>query len=374
MNISEPFIRRPIATALLAGALALLGIVTFPLLPIAPLPQVDFPTISVSAQLAGASPDTMAATVASPLERQFGQIAGVTQMTSNSTLGATSIVLQFDLNRDIDSAAQDVQAKITAASRQLPQNLPSPPTSRKVNPADSPIMILSATSDALPLTKVDDYADLVLAQRISQVPGVAQVAIGGEQKPAIRIDVDPAKLAASGLSLEDVRTRLGTATTNAAKGTLNGDKTSFTIAANDQLTSAEQYGDVVIAYKNGAPIRVRDVGQASDGAANRLIYAWHNDKRSILLFIFKQPGANVIQTVDQIKAQLPQLTAAIPPSMKIDTILDRTTTIRASVADVEFSLALTIGLVVAVILLFLRNLWATIRASRCRWRCSAPAP
>src|SRR5262245_29018220 len=246
MNISEPFIRRPIATALLAGALALVGIVAFPLLPVAPLPQVDFPTISVQAQLPGASPDTMAATVASPLERQFGQIAGLTQMTTVSTLGSTSITLQFELNRNVDAAAQDVQAAITAAGRQLPQTLSTPPTYRKVNPADSPILILAAHSETLPLTTVDDFADNVVAQQISQISGVAQVVIGGEQKPAIRVQVDPAELQTRGLTLEDVRRVLASATTNAAKGTINTPQQSFTIQANDQLTRAAPYNDVII--------------------------------------------------------------------------------------------------------------------------------
>src|SRR3954470_21093218 len=248
MNLPDPFTRGRVATALISGALRLLGIVTFPLLPIAPLPQVDFPTISVSAQLAGASPDTMAATVASPLERQFGQIAGITQMTSTSTLGSTSITLQFDLNRNVDAAAQDVQAAITAAGRQLPQTLTSPPTYRKVNPADSPILILAAHSDTLPLTVVDDFADTVIAQRISQITGVAQVTIGGEQKPAIRVQVDPAKLQTRGLTLEDVRSVLGNATSNAAKGTINTARQSFTIQANDQATKAEQYDDVILTW------------------------------------------------------------------------------------------------------------------------------
>jgi hydrophobe/amphiphile efflux-1 (HAE1) family protein len=364
MNISEPFIRRPIATALLAGALALIGIVTFPLLPIAPLPQVDFPTISVQAQLAGASPDTMAATVAAPLERQFGQIAGVTQMTSSSTLGSTSITLQFELSRNVDAAAQDVQAAITAASRQLPQTLTSPPTYRKVNPADSPILILAAHSDSLPLTTVDDFADNVVAQQISQITGVAQVVIGGEQKPAIRVQVDPGQLQTRGLTLEDVRGVLGNATTNAAKGSINSDRQSFTIQANDQLTRAEQYDDVIIAYRNGAPVRVRDVGHAVSGPQDTNIAALMGDKsgarRTVILLIFKQPGANVISTVEDIKAAMPRFASLIPPSMKIDTIIDRTQTIRASVADVEFTLSLTIALVVLVILLFLRNIRATL--------------
>jgi hydrophobe/amphiphile efflux-1 (HAE1) family protein len=360
VTISEPFIRRPVATSLLMAALAFVGIVSFPFLPVAPLPQVDFPTIQVSATLPGASPETMAASVAAPLERQFGQIAGLAQMTSTSTLGATSIVLQFDLSRNIDSAAQDVQAAITAAGKQLPQTLSTPPTYRKVNPADSPILVLSARSDTLPLTTVDDYADNVLAQHISQVAGVGQVIIAGEQKPAIRIQVDPARLAASGLTLEDVRGAIVTATTNAAKGTLNGARTSFTIAANDQLTDPKQYDNVVLAYRNGAALRVKDVGHAVLAATDNTVAATDTNKPAVLLLVFKQPGANVIDTVDQINQQLPQLTATLPPAMKVHTIQDRTTTIRASVQDVEFTLALTIGLVIMVIILFLRNFWATL--------------
>ncbi len=359
MNLSEPFIRRPVATSLLMAALAFVGAVSFPFLPVAPLPQVDFPTIQVQATLQGASAETMASSVAAPLERQFGQIAGVTEMTSVSTLGATTVVIQFQLNRNIDAAAQDVQAAITAAGKTLPQSLSTPPTYRKTNPADAPILILSARADTLPLTAVDDYADNFLAQQISQVPGVAQVVIGGDQKPAIRIQVDPAKLASSALTLEDIRGTLANATANAAKGTLNTAKTSFTIATNDQLTAAEQYDDVVLAYRNGAPIRVRDVGQAVLAPSDRNVSAYHNGERAILLIIFKQPGANVVETVDQIKAQLPRLTANIPPAIKVETILDRTVTIRASLHDVELTLALTIGLVVLVILLFLRNFWAT---------------
>jgi hydrophobe/amphiphile efflux-1 (HAE1) family protein len=364
VNISEPFVRRPIATALLSGALALLGIVSFPLLPIAPLPQVDFPTVAVSAQLAGASPDTMAATVASPLERQFGQIAGVTQMTSVSTLGSTAITLQFDLNRNVDAAAQDVQAAITAAGRQLPQTLTSPPTYRKVNPADSPILVLAAHSDTLPLTTIDDYADNVVAQQISQITGVAQVIIGGEQKPAIRVQVDPGQLQTRGLTLESVRSVLANATTNAAKGAINTDRQSFTIRANDQLTAAAPYNDVIITYRDGAPVRIRDVGMAVAGAQDNTIAALMGDKAgarpAVILMVFRQPGANVIRTVDDVKAALPRLASLIPPGMKLDTVIDRTQTIRASVRDVELTLGLTIGLVVLVILLFLRNLRATL--------------
>ncbi len=360
MSISEPFIRRPIATSLLMGALALVGIVAFPLLPVAPLPQVDFPTIQVQAQLAGASPDTMASTVASPLERQFGQISGVTQMTSTSVLGSTAITLQFDLNRNVDAAAQDVQAAITAAGRQLPTTLTSPPTYRKVNPADAPILILAAHSDTLPLTTVDDFADTVVAQQISQITGVAQVIIGGEQKPAVRVQVDPAKLETRGLTLEDVRGVLAVANSDASKGSINGVRQSFTIAANDQLVKAQDYDNVIIAYRNGAPIRVRDVGQAVAGPQDVTIAALSGDQPAVILLVFKQPGANVIDTVDQIKAAMPGLAAVIPPGMHLDTIVDRTQTIRASVQDVEFTLMLTICLVVMVILLFLRNFWATL--------------
>ncbi|MEA2994573.1 MAG: hypothetical protein QOG74_122, partial [Alphaproteobacteria bacterium] len=360
MNISEPFIRRPVATSLLMAALAFVGIVSYPFLPVAPLPQVDFPTIQVQVTFAGASAETMATSVAAPLERQFGQIAGITQMTSQSTLGATNIVIQFDLNRNIDGAAQDVQAAITAAGKTLPLTLTTPPTYRKINPADSPILILAVNSDTLPLTTVDDYADNFLAQQMSQITGVAQVVIGGDSKPAIRVQVDPAKLASAGITLEEVRSALVNSTTNAAKGTINLPKTSFTIATNDQLTVAEGYDDVVLAYRNGAALRVRDVGQAVLGPTDRTIAAFQNRDRGILLIIFKQPGANVIETVDQIKAQLPRLTSNIPPAIKVTTLLDRTTTIRASVLDVETTLVLTICLVVMVILLFLRSFWATL--------------
>jgi HAE1 family hydrophobic/amphiphilic exporter-1 len=359
MNISEPFIRRPVATSLLMAWLGFVGLVSFPLLPVAPLPQVDFPTIQVSATLTGASAETMAASVAAPLERQFGQIPGVTQLTSMSALSATTITIQFDLNRNIDAAAQDVQAAITVASRTLPQQMTTPPSYKKVNPADSPVMILSAQSDTLPLYTVDDYVDNFLAQQISQVPGVAQTFIGGEQKTAIRIEVDPGKLASSGLTLEDVRSTVIQQTTISPKGTINTDRTTFTIAANDQITDADLFNDVVLAYRNGGPIRVRDVGRAVAGPADRTIQGYQNLKPGVLLFIFKQPGANVIEIVDKVKEMLPRLTANIPPSIDVAVLLDRTKTIRASIEDVEFTLVLTIVLVVLVILLFLRNFWAT---------------
>jgi hydrophobe/amphiphile efflux-1 (HAE1) family protein len=341
-------------------ALAVAGIAAFPLLPVAPLPQIDLPTIQVAAQLPGASPDVMAATVAQPLERQFGQISGLTEMTSTSTLGSTAIILQFDLNRNVDAAAQDVQAAISAAGRQLPIDLPAPPIYRKVNPADSPILILAAHSDTMPITAVDDLADTVAAQQISQIDGVAQVLIGGEQKPAVRVQLDPAKLDARGLAFEDVRSAITVATSNAAKGSINGTDQSFTIAANDQLQKVEEYSNVIIAYRNGAPIRVSDVGRAVEGPQDVTVGALVGETPTVLLIVFKQPGANVIETVDRVKASLPQIYSVIPPAMRLDTVLDRTETIRASVRDVEFTLLLTIALVVLVVFLFLRNVRATV--------------
>ena len=360
MNISEPCIRRPIATSLLMAAIGFVGLVALPLLPVAPLPQVDFPTISVNATLQGASAETMAASVAAPLERQFGQIPGVTQLTSVSALNSTSITIQFDLNRNIDSAGQDVQAAITVAGRTLPQQMSIPPSYKKVNPADSPILILAAQSDTLPLITVDDFVDNFMAQQISQVHGVAQVIIFGEQHPAIRIQVDPAKLASSGMTLEDVRSVLVNATTIAAKGTINTDKVSFTIAANDQIIDPAPFDDIILAYRNGGPIRVSDVGQAVAGPTDNTLLSYQNGKPGIMLVVYKQPGANVIDTVDEIKAQLPRLIKNIPPSINVSILQDRTVTIRASVEDVEFTLLLTIVLVVLVILLFLRNFWATL--------------
>ncbi|WGS20559.1 MULTISPECIES: multidrug efflux RND transporter permease subunit [unclassified Bradyrhizobium] len=359
-SISSPFIRYPIGTSLLMAGILFVGLVAYPLLPVAPLPQVDFPTIQVSASLPGASPETMASSVAQPLERQFAQIPGIAQMTSTSSLGSTSVTIQFDLGRRIDAAAGDVQAAINAASGQLPKNLPSPPTYRKVNPADSPIMILSATSDTLPLTTVSDRTDAQLAQQISQISGVAQVFVGGQQKPSIRIQVDPAKLVAKGLSLEDVRAQIAIATTDSPKGNIDGERHAFTIYANDQLMQAKDWNDVIIAYRNGAPLRVRDIGQAVAGPEDVKTAAWANGQRGVFLVIFKQPGANVIDTVDRIKAQLPRLVAAIPPTIKIKVISDRTLTIRAAVEDVQITLLITIALVVMVIFLFLRSFWATI--------------
>jgi hydrophobe/amphiphile efflux-1 (HAE1) family protein len=360
MNISTPFLERPIATSLLMAGILLVGAAAYPFLPVAPLPQVEFPTIQVTTQLPGADPVTMASSVTAPLERQFAQVPGVTQLTSSSVLGVSSIAVQFDLSRDIDAAAGDVQAAINAAGGQLPKNLPSPPNYRKVNPGDPPILIFVLHSDSLPITAVDDYAENILVQTISQITGVAQVNIGGQQKPAVRIQVDPAKLAAMNIGLEDLRAVIANVTTDSPKGSIEGATRTFTIYANDQLLSAEPWNDVIIAYKNGAPVRVRDVGQAIDGPERSRLAAWADGKPAIALAIMKQPGANVIDTVDRIKALLPQLQAAIPPAVKIDILNDRTTTIRASVSDVQFTLALTIALVIMVIFLFLRSFWTTV--------------
>ena len=359
-GISAPFIRYPIGTSLLMAGILFVGLVAYPLLPVAPLPQVDFPTIQITANLPGASPETMATSVAQPLERQFAQIPGIAQMTSTSYLGTASVTIQFDLNRSIDGAANDVQGAINAASGQLPKNLPSPPTYRKVNPADSPILLLSATSETLPLTSVSDAVDAQLAQQISQISGVAQVVIGGQQKPSIRVQIDPAKLVAKGLSLEDVRSQLAITTVDSPKGNIDGEKRAYTIYANDQLVNSKDWNDVVIAYRNGGPLRVRDIGQAVTGPEDAKQAAWANGKRGVFLVVFKQPGANVIETVDRIKAMLPRLVAAIPPAIKIELISDRTQTIRAAVEDVQFTLLLTIFLVVMVIFVFLRSFWATV--------------
>jgi hydrophobe/amphiphile efflux-1 (HAE1) family protein len=360
MSISTPFIERPIATSLLMAGLLLVGLVTYPLLPVAPLPQVDFPTIAVAGALPGASPETMASSVATPLERQFSQIAGVTQMTSTSVLGSTAITVQFDLDRNIDAAAQDIQAAINAAGGALPKNLPAPPTYKKVNPADSPVLIFAVQSESLPLTVVDDYADTILAQQISQISGVAQVFIFGEQKPSVRVQVDPAKLAAMGLSLEDVRTVLGNVTVDQPKGNFDGLYQAFAIYDNDQLLDAAPYQDVVLAYRNGSPVRIRDIGQAVDGPENLRGESTQNGKHGLGIAVFRQPGANVINVVERVKAALPHLQQAVPPSVKVIILTDRTKTIRASVDDVETSLLITVALVVAVIFLFLRNFWATV--------------
>jgi len=360
MNISAPFINRPIATSLLMAGILLIGIVTFPLLPVAPLPQVDFPTIQVSASLPGASPETMASSVAQPLEYQLAEIPSVSQMTSTSVLGQTQITLQFDLGRNIDAAGQDVLTAISAAGGQLPKNLPAPPSIRKVNPTDPSILIYSVHSDVLPLTQVDDYAETVIAQRLSQIPGVAQVTIGGQQKPAVRVQIDPAKIAALGIDLNDVANVISSATTDAPKGSINGTLHNFAIYDNDQLMAAAPWNNIIVAYRNGAPVRIRDIGIAIDGAENTQMLSWQNNGPGIILQVFKQPGANIIDTAAAVEAALPLALNAVPPSIRVDTIADRTTTIKASVKDVEFTLLLTCMLVIMVIFLFLRSFWATV--------------
>jgi len=360
MNISEQCIRRPIATSLLMVGLLLCGLVAYRLMPVAALPNVDYPTIQITAQSPGADPQTMASSVATPLEQQLSQIPGLTQLASSSALGFVQLTVQFELSRSVDSAAVDVLAAINAASPFLPTNLPYPPTIRKVNPADTPIILLALTSDTLPLATVDAYAENVLLPKISQISGVGQVGIGGQEKPAIRVQVNPPALASRGLSLEDVRTVLTGANVDLPKGTLNSPRQTITLNTNDQLLKPETYNDLIIAYRNGAPVRISDVGQAIEAPENDLLAGWYNKQRAIILPILRVPGANVIQTVDNIKHLLPQLEASIPPAIKVSIASDRTTTIRASIQDVRFTLILTIALVVMVIFIFLRNLWATI--------------
>jgi hydrophobe/amphiphile efflux-1 (HAE1) family protein len=360
MNISAPFIHRPIATALLMIGLLVGGLISYPLLPVAALPNVNYPTLQITAQLPGADPQTMASSVATPLELQFGEIPGLSQMTSASALGYTQITLQFDLSRQIDGAVSDTLSAINAATPYLPVGMPYPPTIRKVNPADTPILVLGLTSDTLPLTTVDAYAENILLQKISQISGVGLVGIGGQQKPAVRVQLDPEALAARGINLEDVRTALGQANVDLPKGTLNSPRQTYTLNTNDQLLTADDYANLVIAYRNGAPVRIRDVGRAVSAPENDLIAGWYNQKRAVILAIQRQPGANVINTVDRIKAMMPVLQASIPPAVKVNIISDRTETIRASVSDVQFTLMLTVALVVMVIFIFLRNFWATV--------------
>ena len=360
MNLSAPFIRKPIATVLLMVAIVLLGVIGYRLLPVAALPSVDSPTIQVIAQLPGGDPQTIASSVATPLERQFGQIPGLAQMSSSSALGYSQITLQFGRSRTVDSAAQDVQGAINATSGQLPPNLLNPPIYRKVNPADTPILLIALTSDTIPLTKVSDYANSILAQKLSQMPGVGLVSVGGAQNPAIRVQVNPAQLAAQGLDLETVRAALANSTVSQPRGTLYGGQHAFALLTNDQLTTADGFNNFILAYRNGAPVRVHDIGRAVVAAEDKTLAGWMGTHRAVLIQIQRQPGANVIETVDQIQRALPQLKASLPPSIKVEIVSDRTQTIRASVADVQFTLLLTIALVVSVIFLFLRRLWATV--------------
>jgi hydrophobe/amphiphile efflux-1 (HAE1) family protein len=341
------------------AGVVLMGLLGYFLLPISALPPVDFPTIQVTAQYPGASPDVMVSSVTTPLERQFGQISGLALMTSVSSFGNSSVTLQFNLDRDIDAAAQDVQAAMNAANGVLPK-MPNPPTYSKVNPADTPILTLAITSDTLPLEKVNDLADTVLAQKLSEVTGVGLVTIEGNQKPAVRVRVNPAALASVGLGFEDVRSALVQNNVNAPKGDFDGARQAYSIGANDQIFSAAEYGNVIVAYRNGSPIRLRDIGEAVDNVENVRLAGWVGKKPAVIVDVQRQPGANIIETADRVKALLPRLRASIPPSVKVSILIDRTETIRASVKDVQFTLILTVALVVMVIFVFLRKLWATI--------------
>ena len=360
MNISAPFIRRPVATTLLTVAIALAGAIAFQVLPVAPLPEVDFPTISVGASLPGGSADIMAASVATPLERQFGHIAGVTEMTSFSTLGSTSVTIQFDLSRDIDGAARDVEAAINAARTYLPANLPGNPTYRKVNPADSPIMILGLTSDKYGPDKLYDEASTVLEQKLSQIQGVGQVTVGGGALPSVRVDANPTQLASYGLTLANLQSVLSLQNSDLAKGQITDGIQTADILANDQISHAEDYKPLVVGYSNGAAVRLSDVAQVTDSVQNVRAAGYLNGKRAVTVIIFRQPGANIINTVDRIRAQLPYVEASIPLGIDTTIVLDRTTTIRASVSDVERTLLISIGLVIAVVFVFLRNGRATL--------------
>jgi hydrophobe/amphiphile efflux-1 (HAE1) family protein len=360
VNVSEIFIRRPIATSLLMVGVILLGLLGYALLPISALPNVDFPTIQVTTGLPGAAPDVMVSSVTTPLEQQFGQISGLTSMNSISSFGVSTITLQFSLDRSIDSAAQDVQAAINVASGVLPANLPSPPVYNKVNPADTAILTLAVTSATVPIDKVNDAADTLLAQKLSEVTGVGLVTIEGNQKPAVRVQIDPAATAAQGLSLEAIRTAIASANVDAPKGSFDGAHQAYAINSNDQLITAADYRDIIVAYRDGAPIRLKDVGRVIDSVENTKLAGWYGNQPAVILDIQRQPGANIIQTVDRIKKILPRLLTAIPPSIHVTILTDRTTTIRASVADVQFTLILTVVLVVLVIFLFLRKLWATV--------------
>jgi hydrophobic/amphiphilic exporter-1 (mainly G- bacteria), HAE1 family len=360
MNIAEPFIRRPIATALIMSAILIFGVMGYRLLPVSDLPNVDFPTIQVSASLPGANPETMAASVATPLEKQFSTIAGVDNMTSTSSLGSAQITIQFSLDRNIDAAAQDVQSAISKAARQLPPGMPSPPTSQKVNPADSPILYLALTSPTLLLSTVDEYAETMIAQRISMVSGVAQVQVMGAQKYAVRVQLDPNALATRGIGIDEAQQAVQKANVNLPTGTLYGPDKAFTVQATGQLTTAEAYRPIIVAYRNGSPVRLEELGRVIDSVENDKVASWFNNTRSIILSIQRQPGTNTVEVVDNIKRLLPTFRAQMPASVNLEILNDRSMTIRDSIADVKFTLTLTIALVVMVIFLFLRNLSATV--------------
>ena len=360
MNPSRPFILRPVATVLLMVAILLSGIVAYRELPVSALPQVDYPTIQVVTFYPGAGPDVMTSSVTAPLERQFGQVPGLTQMTSSSSEGCSVITMRFALELDIDVAAQQVQAAINVASTFLPKDLPNPPIYTKTNPADAPILTLALSSDILSLSKVEDLADTRLAQKISQLGGVGMVSISGGQKPAIRVQANPMALSALGLNMEDLRTALSLANVNQAKGSFDGGRQAYTIGANDQLLTSDQYRQLIVAYRKNAAIKLVEVADVVDGIENIRQAAWMNDTPAVILNIQRQPGANIIEVVDRIKSLLPQLRESLPASVKTEILTDRTITIRASVEDVQFELMMTIALVVFVIFVFLRNIPATV--------------
>ena len=360
MNISAPFIKRPIGTSLLAAALLISGILAFSFLPVAPLPQVEFPVISVNAGLPGASPETMASAVATPLERQFGRIAGVNQMTSTSQLGSTNIVLQFDLSRNIDAAGRDVQAAINAARSQLPANLPGNPSYRKVNPADAPILILALTSDTITLPRIYDAADSILSQKLAQINGVGQVFVGGGARPAVRAEVNPMVANKLGIGLDTIRTALGSANANRPKGELSGPINAWTISDTDQIFRADEYRNLIVSYSNGAPVRLKDLADVQDSVEDIHNVGLSSGKPAVLIIIFRQPGANIIQTVDRVREELPALKSSISPAIDINVVMDRTTTVRASVHDIELTLIISVILVILVVFAFLRTFRATV--------------
>ncbi|HLP76679.1 MAG TPA: efflux RND transporter permease subunit, partial [Candidatus Paceibacterota bacterium] len=360
MTVPELFIRRPVMTTLVMLAILLFGIISYRYLPVSDLPSVDYPTIQVSANLPGASPETMASSVATPLEKQFSTVAGIDSMSSVSSLGSTRITIQFTLDRNIDAAAQDVQAAIAKTARQLPPNMPSPPTYSKVNPADSPVLYLALSSPTLPLSTVDEYGQTLMAQRISMISGVAQVSVFGSQQYAVRVQVDPNKLAAYGIGIDEVANAIDQANVNLPTGTLNGSRQSFTVLANGQLTTAKDYRPIVVAYRNGSPVRLEALGKVLDSVQNDKVASWFNNTRAIVLAIQRQPGANTVEVVDAIKKLLPQFEAQLPASVNVGILYDRSQSIRESVHDVQFTLMLTVCLVVLVIFVFLRNISATV--------------
>src|SRR6195256_5675579 len=360
MSISAPFIRRPIGTSLLAAALLLSGMLAFNYLPVASLPKVDFPVIQVSAGLPGADPQTMASAVATPLERQFGRISGINQMTSTSQLGSTTVVLQFDLSRNIDAAARDVQAAINAARSQLPANLPNNPTYRKANPADAPILILALTSDTIAVPRMYDAADSILAQKLAQVQGVGTVFVGGAAQPAVRAEVNPTLLNKMGVGLDTVRNALNLANANRAKGQVSDNTNAWSLSDNDQLFLADQYRPLVVAYNHGAAVRLGDGADVQDSVSDVRNIGLANGKPGVLIIVFRQPGANIIATVDRVRALMPYLQSSISPAIELSIALDRTVTVRASVTDIEFTLLLSIVLVILVVFAFLRTVRATI--------------